>query len=189
MAATDLVAGLAVIGGYTAQYSYLRALAVAVCVVAVVVACTGALSRDRRDLAVLAATALGALQLPWSLAGVGGRPWYALVGLVACPVLLGSALGLAWPRIESALARRRVRAVERDVARAAHRAERQPDEQIVRPAPPASVAPSGVPAADDAPPPGWYRDPSGELRWRWWDGASWTAHTAEAHPPAQHAQR
>ncbi len=28
----------------------------------------------------------------------------------------------------------------------------------------------------DAPPPGWYPDPRGGLRLRWWDGADWTDH-------------
>ena len=26
-------------------------------------------------------------------------------------------------------------------------------------------------------PPAWYRDPSGQHRWRWWDGDTWTEHT------------
>jgi hypothetical protein len=33
------------------------------------------------------------------------------------------------------------------------------------------------------PPPGWYTDPSGTFAWRWWDGSSWTPHTAP-HAPA-----
>lgn len=31
-----------------------------------------------------------------------------------------------------------------------------------------------------APPAGWYPDPGGWTRWRWWDGARWTGHTAGA---------
>jgi hypothetical protein len=33
-----------------------------------------------------------------------------------------------------------------------------------------------------SPPPGWYRDPSGSFAWRWWDGRSWTSHTASHDP-------
>ncbi len=28
-------------------------------------------------------------------------------------------------------------------------------------------------------PPGWHPDPSGQHRWRWWDGSSWSSHTSE----------
>jgi hypothetical protein len=28
-------------------------------------------------------------------------------------------------------------------------------------------------------PANWYRDPQGAHKWRWWDGAQWTAHTAD----------
>jgi hypothetical protein len=34
------------------------------------------------------------------------------------------------------------------------------------------------------PPAGWYPDPSSEERARYWDGASWTAHTAPSRGPA-----
>ena len=27
-------------------------------------------------------------------------------------------------------------------------------------------------------PPAWHPDPFGEAAWRWWDGQSWTRHTA-----------
>ena len=33
-------------------------------------------------------------------------------------------------------------------------------------------------AAVSAHPPAWYPDPTGEAKWRWWDGAGWTDHTA-----------
>jgi len=33
-------------------------------------------------------------------------------------------------------------------------------------------------AATAGHPPAWYPDPLGEAHWRWWDGASWTQHTA-----------
>ncbi len=39
----------------------------------------------------------------------------------------------------------------------------------------------------DAPPPGWYPDPRGGLRLRWWDGADWTDHWRA--PPTGMAQR
>jgi len=37
--------------------------------------------------------------------------------------------------------------------------------------------------AQDAVPPGWYRDPELSDAWRYWDGQSWTAHTAPMAPP------
>lgn len=33
---------------------------------------------------------------------------------------------------------------------------------------------------DDSPPPDWYPDPRGEFELRWWDGAAWTNHIADA---------
>lgn len=35
-------------------------------------------------------------------------------------------------------------------------------------------------AAPDAWPPGWFPDPTGRHDHRWWDGAAWTAHVADA---------
>ena len=32
-------------------------------------------------------------------------------------------------------------------------------------------------------PPGWYADPSGVAAWRYWDGRTWTAHTAPEAVP------
>ena len=45
---------------------------------------------------------------------------------------------------------------------------------------PPSRGPVGSSAPAPAPPPpGWHPDPSGEARWRYWDGSQWTAHTAD----------
>ena len=41
-------------------------------------------------------------------------------------------------------------------------------------APPGEVAP---PPPTAGPPPGWYTDPRGEARVRYWDGSAWTSHT------------
>lgn len=38
--------------------------------------------------------------------------------------------------------------------------------------------PSSDAAASPAPPAGWYADPYGAARLRWWDGSAWTGHTA-----------
>jgi hypothetical protein len=40
-----------------------------------------------------------------------------------------------------------------------------PDQQVTEPEAPPSL-----------PPAGWYADPSGATRWRWWDGVTWTSH-------------
>lgn len=37
----------------------------------------------------------------------------------------------------------------------------------------------------DAPAPGWYADPQGVALYRWWDGAAWTASTADGQQSAQ----
>ncbi|MFL5821712.1 MAG: DUF2510 domain-containing protein [Solirubrobacteraceae bacterium] len=44
----------------------------------------------------------------------------------------------------------------------------------------ASGAPTSAPdaAATPLPPGGWYPDPSGQARLRWWDGQRWTEHTS-----------
>ena len=34
----------------------------------------------------------------------------------------------------------------------------------------------------DAPPPGWYPDPAGRTRLRWWDGVDWTDHRRPPPP-------
>ena len=45
-----------------------------------------------------------------------------------------------------------------------------------------AAQPAGAPAAWQAPtplpPPGWYRDPWGQVSWRWWDGRAWTGYTS-----------
>jgi Protein of unknown function (DUF2510) len=43
-----------------------------------------------------------------------------------------------------------------------------------------AAAPTAAPAAPAAarPPAGWYADPWGQARLRWWDGQSWTGHTS-----------
>jgi len=42
---------------------------------------------------------------------------------------------------------------------------------------PAATAPERR-VAQPLPAAGWYADPSGRTRLRWWDGARWTDHTA-----------
>ncbi len=61
-------------------------------------------------------------------------------------------------------------------AEAAVPVERTPPARAVRPATPA--APGRTRGGDPLPAPGWYADPSGRTRLRWWDGARWTDHTA-----------
>ena len=31
--------------------------------------------------------------------------------------------------------------------------------------------------------PGWYVDPTGRAKWRFWTGAEWSVYSNEAHPP------
>ena len=38
-------------------------------------------------------------------------------------------------------------------------------------------APGAEPAVAAGPAPGWFPDPQGEARLRWWDGSRWTDHT------------
>nr|MDQ3933404.1 DUF2510 domain-containing protein [Actinomycetota bacterium] len=38
--------------------------------------------------------------------------------------------------------------------------------------------PQAPPPPPPGPPPNWYPDPSGRFRLRYWDGYSWTGHTA-----------
>lgn len=40
------------------------------------------------------------------------------------------------------------------------------------------------PVAVQGPPPGWYADPDGTGRMRWWDGQRWTVLQPQAPPPA-----
>ncbi len=40
-----------------------------------------------------------------------------------------------------------------------------------------------TPAPVNAPPPGWYGDPSGSASWRYWDGQTWTVHSAPMQVP------
>jgi uncharacterized RDD family membrane protein YckC len=46
----------------------------------------------------------------------------------------------------------------------------------VVPKTPAATAPAAAPAQHPA---GWYADPRGEARLRWWDGSAWTEHVAQ----------
>jgi hypothetical protein len=39
------------------------------------------------------------------------------------------------------------------------------------------------PTPPSFPPPGWHPDPSGQHRFRWWDGTRWTAHTWDESTP------
>ena len=41
-----------------------------------------------------------------------------------------------------------------------------------------AFGPPVVPQLSTSPVPGWYADPGGQARLRWWDGAVWTAHVA-----------
>ena len=41
------------------------------------------------------------------------------------------------------------------------------------------AAPAAAPEAPGAQPAGWYADPQGEARLRWWDGTQWTPHVAQ----------
>ncbi len=50
-----------------------------------------------------------------------------------------------------------------------------------QPAPTAPVEPAPPPTA--GPPAGWYADPEGSPRTRWWDGARWTEHFQAASTP------
>jgi hypothetical protein len=43
---------------------------------------------------------------------------------------------------------------------------------------PAQAAPVGSPGPVGGPPAGWYPDPAGHNRWRWWDGQRWTDHVS-----------
>ena len=49
--------------------------------------------------------------------------------------------------------------------------------------PPASSAPaqeaSSAPAVGGGQAPGWYQDPQGQKRLRYWDGSAWTEHTSD----------
>lgn len=67
----------------------------------------------------------------------------------------------------------------------------QPVEQLLQQAAPAAVssggwqqpaaawqAPAPAPPTPPAQPAGWYADPSGQARLRYWDGAAWTEHTS-----------
>ncbi len=40
------------------------------------------------------------------------------------------------------------------------------------------VLPADPRTATASPPEGWYADPAGEARLRWWNGSAWTDHTA-----------
>ncbi|HYA67443.1 MAG TPA: DUF2510 domain-containing protein, partial [Acidimicrobiales bacterium] len=48
----------------------------------------------------------------------------------------------------------------------------------VEPSVPAQPEPE-VHADSELPPSGWYPDPYGTARLRWWDGTGWTSHAAE----------
>nr|WP_241011091.1 DUF2510 domain-containing protein [Mycobacterium gordonae] len=65
---------------------------------------------------------------------------------------------------------KRIRSLSQDPqALAQQQYSRAPQQYAVHPQPPTASVP-----------PGWYPDPSGQPRQRYWDGATWTAFT---HPP------
>ena len=88
---------------------------------------------------------------------IRAAPWLLLTGVGVVVGLLGVAL-LVW------------------AARRRHATRSGPTLEPVMPN--AGTHPTVVPAGDRPPPPGWYDDPGGEHRWRWWDGHGWTAHVA-----------
>jgi hypothetical protein len=78
------------------------------------------------------------------------------------------------------------RAVELKCSLVAIRADLEPSDdlptfagdQMVGPgrATPPPAAPQPAAPQPAGPPPGWYADPSGQARVRYWDGAAWTSH-------------
>jgi hypothetical protein len=55
----------------------------------------------------------------------------------------------------------------------------QPTAPPTQPQPPAGGGAAGAGAAGAGQPAGWYADPKGEKRLRYWDGAAWTDRTAD----------
>lgn len=157
-AVIDIGAGLLLDGAYTFALAYLHLLVVGVGAAGVV---AGVWQNGRGAPPALLMTSCALLlgaQLPWSLAGLTGRPWFAQVGLAA-PVLLAAALVQLSGWDARPAADRLGRAFRGGAPRGAYR---ESDD-------------------DDASPPrapGWYPDPEAQTApcWRWWDGRDWTEH-------------
>ncbi|MBJ7469894.1 MAG: DUF2510 domain-containing protein [Solirubrobacteraceae bacterium] len=161
LAAVDVVAGLSVEGGYTLRLAYLH-LALVIVGVAGVVAGAWQWSRGQGSGVLVASCALllGA-QLPWSLAGAGGRPWFAVAGIAAAlPLAASLALLSAWS--PPALERWPVRFPVPQPPRERPRVRDLDGARL-------GAGPSA---------PGWYPDPDADASpcWRWWDGRGWTDH-------------
>jgi hypothetical protein len=50
------------------------------------------------------------------------------------------------------------------------------------------TSPSAVPPPPSSPPPGWYPDPDGGPKQRWWDGRAWTSHEQTVSPQAAYCR-
>lgn len=130
----------------------------------------------RKALLLLIAAGIGlvvfGIYLPFLIESGGGGIGAFLGTLGAVLVVVGSVLGyIAGPMPVAAPAA----AAYAPVAPAP--APAQPA-QPAQPAPqPAQPAPAPEPAAS-LPPAGWYSDPSGQARLRYWDGQAWTEQTS-----------
>ena len=110
--------------------------------------------------------------------GVIGRPVVVTVGCMLAGLLLGLVIGASLAPSSrpppSGRARRREDRTPREDR------ETPPDAAAAgiseTPAPVTAAPPVAVPEGDHLVPPGWYPDPSGGPRQRFWDGERWTEH-------------